>query len=394
MSNLRCLALAATLLALPSCSLVVASQDPIPCERATSDPCPDEMNCVRRVCVPVECDADGDNFGCDGTSDCDDTNPNVNPTAMEVCDGRDNNCDELIDDNVCMAGFGCGQRGGQYQCLDLEDCYLGLSECADTERCDPDSGRCGPPPSTDCNVQACTGTTRCNELTGICVEPLPLGESCVRGFECITNHCFPRASLGEATSGSICSAPCSSNADCTGTARGVCLATGTGARGCVPMPPTSPAPACTRHTDCGMETCRLDASDTFVCGPPPGSSINREECIVDSDCVSGACLGGFDTYCAAPCGASSDCLAGEICRYRNTGSFLEQVWVTTCAEAEAGVGMQGATCGANNQCRERYCAAGEARYCANVCTRDSECGAAYACRPVDNSGWELRCLRR
>ena len=30
--------------------------------------------------------------------DCDDDNPNVNPEAIEVCDGVDNDCDSLVDD--------------------------------------------------------------------------------------------------------------------------------------------------------------------------------------------------------------------------------------------------------------------------------------------------------
>lgn len=59
-------------------------------------------------------DADGDGFG-DPTQpldcntpgvpnelDCDDSNLNINPEAVEVCDGQDNNCDGQIDeDNVC-----------------------------------------------------------------------------------------------------------------------------------------------------------------------------------------------------------------------------------------------------------------------------------------------------
>ena len=41
-------------------------------------------------------DADGDGFTAD--VDCDDGNPAINPAAAEVCDGIDNNCDDLIDD--------------------------------------------------------------------------------------------------------------------------------------------------------------------------------------------------------------------------------------------------------------------------------------------------------
>ncbi len=41
-------------------------------------------------------DADGDGFNVD--VDCDDTNAAINPDAAEVCDGVDNDCDSLVDD--------------------------------------------------------------------------------------------------------------------------------------------------------------------------------------------------------------------------------------------------------------------------------------------------------
>jgi len=69
---------------------------------------------------PWYADDDGDGFGdedsevtaCDGQqpdgyvgqgNDCDDTNPNINPTAEEICDGVDNDCDTVADE-----GGACG----------------------------------------------------------------------------------------------------------------------------------------------------------------------------------------------------------------------------------------------------------------------------------------------
>jgi len=43
-------------------------------------------------------DADGDGYTTD--EDCDDTNADINPGAEEFCDGIDNNCDDLIDDDA------------------------------------------------------------------------------------------------------------------------------------------------------------------------------------------------------------------------------------------------------------------------------------------------------
>ena len=46
--------------------------------------------------VSTAVDADGD--GHDVPHDCDDSNAQIHPAAIEVCDGVDNNCDGRIDD--------------------------------------------------------------------------------------------------------------------------------------------------------------------------------------------------------------------------------------------------------------------------------------------------------
>ena len=48
--------------------------------------------------ITVEACAAPDGFVAEAT-DCDDLNPDVNPDATEVCDGWDNDCDELVDDD-------------------------------------------------------------------------------------------------------------------------------------------------------------------------------------------------------------------------------------------------------------------------------------------------------
>jgi hypothetical protein len=52
---------------------------------------------------PVLCDVDDDGDGHPAGLDCDDTNPAVSPSADEACaDGVDNDCDEAIDEEVCV----------------------------------------------------------------------------------------------------------------------------------------------------------------------------------------------------------------------------------------------------------------------------------------------------
>jgi MYXO-CTERM domain-containing protein len=99
--------------------------------------------------------------------------------TVEVCDGKDNNCDGMIDSQAqCPSGFGC--RDGQ--------CIL---QCVGGEMPCPPGYKCL---NQFCVPQRCQGITcpsgeRCDENTGACVD-LCTGVSCTTPKTCIAGRCL------------------------------------------------------------------------------------------------------------------------------------------------------------------------------------------------------------
>ncbi len=105
-------------------------------------------------------DADADGYGDAGTvaavscmaggmgipdgSDCDDTNPDVNPDAFEVCDGLDNDCDGNVDNDATDGDVyypdldldGYGDSGGAYTACSVPSGYV--YDGSDCDDADPD----------------------------------------------------------------------------------------------------------------------------------------------------------------------------------------------------------------------------------------------------------------
>ena len=96
-------------------------------------------------------DADDDGFdtcgaGNEGQADCDDAAPGRNPAATESCDGVDEDCDGEVDEEIatrtCRTDCGSGEQrceGGEWFCSAPESCECTPSGVVDDEPC----GRCG-----------------------------------------------------------------------------------------------------------------------------------------------------------------------------------------------------------------------------------------------------------
>jgi hypothetical protein len=385
-------------LALLGCSLVI---DPdsllIRCsvESGQPDPCVElGMTCSSGTCQTCEptlelcdgrdndcdgnvdegSDSDGDGFTwCGGGHpelvDCVPDDANIHPTraegdrgaqVVEACDGRDNDCDGKIDeDQRCEAMRSCAADG---------DCASGL-------QCDTESGQCVAPSNTG---SLCKTDAQCGD--GFCISAAAIG-------------------LGGVLSDKLCATACCKDADCP--ADRVCVQSGSGARVCLPAEIAGRrstqegercalsadcasgvcqrsrcVATCSRDTDCAGETCRLNSTvasiltgaGSFICGEVGGRGDTNDLCTAldPVSCKSALCS---DNRCAAPCAADADCPIGLSCGYVRLPSLLGGGRVTACVAREQVAAAPGATC----------------------CTND-DCGAAQVCRPMEvGDAWGMYC---
>ncbi|MBN2020002.1 MAG: putative metal-binding motif-containing protein [Sedimentisphaerales bacterium] len=124
------------------------------CTNGKDDDCDTLIDCNDSDCSCI--DTDGDGYGVNVSPccqyagiDCNDNDPNINPGAAEICDGKDNDCDSIID-NVDMDDDGyIDQNCGGNDCNDndpninpgatelctngKDDNCDGFTDCADSQ---------------------------------------------------------------------------------------------------------------------------------------------------------------------------------------------------------------------------------------------------------------------
>lgn len=141
--------------------------------------------------LPVPCvnDADGDGYPVD--FDCDDTNAQIKPFGVEKCNGIDDDCDGLVDEqNPDLTGvrmvknYGTAMSPilGIMTCTDDKDgeCGKKTAQGADPGRCvctvQPDTGQVDPVPS---NRVSCPGQTSDANIGVKCAgTPQPTTQTC------------------------------------------------------------------------------------------------------------------------------------------------------------------------------------------------------------------------
>lgn len=256
-------------------------------------------------------------------------------------------------DDECPPGEACGEDGTCSEpCTDDASCPTDMV-CED--------GTCQePPPPCEADVD-CEGNLTC--IGGYCVPECPLdagggdpivcdpgdGEPpCVRDSQCNRNNvcedgvCQP------------CDHPCDGENTCrTGLVcvNGWCEQTPTTCTG-GDCPVTV---ACTDQYDCAGGQLCTDG----VCADGGG---NVKQCTADSNCASGACIGGA---CAVSPVAVIACSAGVVCPAGHD-------CVSGRCTRRPGTCELDGDCGDGEQCL--------AGWCGRACDADGDCGGAEACK--------------
>ncbi|HRY96542.1 MAG TPA: S8 family serine peptidase, partial [Myxococcota bacterium] len=268
-----------------------------PCDDA--DDCTMADACAAGTCQGDPLDADGDTYvplACLGT-DCDDTDPAVNPGAFEgglgdptCADGLDNDCDGNTDleQPSCSVCSGNGDCSDGNACNGDEICAAGSCEagtpltCDDGNLCTTDS--CNP--ATGCayanNTLPCPDGNLCNGsevcAAGACQAGTPL--TCNDGNVCTTDSCVPATGCSFAPNTASCADGdlCDGAEVCSG---GTCQA-GT------PL-------TCNDGNVCTTDSCVPATGCSFV--PNTASCADADLCDGDEVCSGGTCQSGTPLVC-------------------------------------------------------------------------------------------------
>ena len=293
---------------------------------------------LSRLCA-TEC-----GFGsetCQFSNDADDSNDWVGCTAaqpaLEVCDGVDNDCDGVVDNDVPGEGETCDHSSGntctpgRTQCVGGELICVGATT-GSAEICDCKDNNCngeideGDPCETGTRCIACGCRVPCGSQEFGC----PIGHVCKEGF-CIPDGCF--------------GVTCGQNERCID---GECIDLCAGV-------------TCRTGLVCQRGLCVED--NCYSLGCSDGQICQDNACVADP-CIGVQCQNG--EFCAngeckfscgrAICGEGARCIEGECSR-------------DPCAGVECASGVQCVEGRCDNDCRAVFC--GPGRVCrAGVCVDD------------------------
>ncbi len=269
----------------------------------------------------------------------------VNPPADELCDGLDNDCDNIVDEDTSNMDLACDTGEVGVCAAGVRVCMTGLFACqpvnqpagetcnATDDDCDGRidegllnaCGRCGlVPPETcdtkdnDCDGRIDEGSLCGDELTcalGICTDPCTANECPDPNDTCVNDGCVPRCLAAQCPPGSgctdgVCEDPCPSITceDGEVCAQGRCVGDSCYLAGC------GEGERCVQGS-CVPDNCaELECPNTHFCRQIDGQAACVESCALISCgfhemCADGMCRAN---PCAdVTCPESIDCIDGR-----------------------------------------------------------------------------------
>ena len=306
---------------------------------------------------------------------------------VEVCDGKDNDCDGSTDENTCDAGGACNvgscdpQAGCQYNKLNNVPCDADKNACTDNDQCK--QGVCVPGAGKICDDGNPCTTDSCDPASG-CTKTSDDGKACdADGNACTAaDHCV----------GSTCTVGkivvCENTDSCkkatcdltTGKCIGKALQDGV---------PCDDATVCTQGDHCQSGEClgKIVSCDDNnpctgnICDAINGCSTSNLEgiacdddnpCTIGDLCKGGLCANGALKVCNSgmACTLGTCDLANGKCNYKN------KALGAPCNDGDA--------CSENDGCADGACQ-GKALNCddSNACTNDS-CDMLVGCAHKPN----------
>ncbi len=344
----------------------------------------------------------------DGSGDACDRYECVPDGLPEVCDGLDNDCDNLLDTlpsgepvvspDACATGLAgaCAQGHNECSAGGRVVCRADVSPVEETcneadDDCDGQidegtrnaCGRCGDAPvercngvDDDCNGVADDGDALCGGgqacVFGECARPCNDG-ICPAGEYCANNYCVSLCAGVECRAGQACnpaSGLCEAPVCEGGCAEGqVCTANGCVNNDCYAL-------GCPAGERCVSGACAADPCDGIECGA--GAFCREGNCVFS--CAEIACPLGqacIDGQCSDnQCGGLT-CAAGQVCV--NDGCVSP-----TCDPAAC---PSGQTC-VNDACAEDPCNGIEcpANQACAVVAGTAQCVSDWAAQPIPDGG--------
>lgn len=139
------------------------------CSDGTDNDCDGNIDCMDTDCAEETACIDEDGDGHSLLTDCNDRNPEINPGMIEVCNGRDDNCNGAADESLVRM---CGETETGMCSIGEEICTGGRwTGCnailPTTERCDGTDNDCDGETDEGCS---CTegATQACGTDEGLC----------------------------------------------------------------------------------------------------------------------------------------------------------------------------------------------------------------------------------